>query len=446
MQGTVWGSLLCTSTMDSLGKRAYEMPDHLYKYHGVPIPPLGMVDDIISVTNVENTERINRKINTLIEHKKLKLPQSKCFRIHIGKNHTKCPELKVHEDQMKMSNKEKYLGDIIDESGKIQATIDSRKTKGQGIVAEILAIINEVPLGRHRMEVALKLREAMLINGMLFNSEAWHGVTSAQVADLEKVDQALLRALLNAHKGTPTEFLYLETGCVPIRWILAQRRINYLMHINSRKEEELVKKVLEAQKSNPVAGDFVKLVKEDLKNLSIKHNDLIEIETTKKELRTLVRDVAFGKLAESSRRSTKMEHIRYTKLETQPYLSSISLDQDEQNMLTALRSRCVRGIRQNFKNMFKQCLHCPLKCNSEQPHEDTQEHVLTCSKLRGSAMDHVYVYSESMEQIEVAKQFTRLMRERIALLEEGDLPSTCCLPGASILDPSTTYGAPTTVL
>ena len=53
---------------------------------------------------------------------------------------------------------------------------------------------------------------------------------------------------MNAHKGTPTEFLYLETGCVPIRWILAQRRINYLMHINSRKEEELVKKVLKPKK------------------------------------------------------------------------------------------------------------------------------------------------------------------------------------------------------
>ena len=35
MQGTVWGSLMCTSTMDNLGKQAYSQPDILYKYKGV---------------------------------------------------------------------------------------------------------------------------------------------------------------------------------------------------------------------------------------------------------------------------------------------------------------------------------------------------------------------------------------------------------------------------
>ena len=52
MQGTVWGSLFCTSTIDKLGKQVYQMPEMCYNYKGVQIPPLGMVDDIISVTNV----------------------------------------------------------------------------------------------------------------------------------------------------------------------------------------------------------------------------------------------------------------------------------------------------------------------------------------------------------------------------------------------------------
>ena len=46
MQGTVCGSLLCTSTIDKLEKQCCEKPENLYKYKGVPIPPLGMVDDI----------------------------------------------------------------------------------------------------------------------------------------------------------------------------------------------------------------------------------------------------------------------------------------------------------------------------------------------------------------------------------------------------------------
>ena len=59
MQGTVWGSLFCTCTIDKLGKHAYEHPELLYMYKGVTIPPLGMVDDILTVSNVENTETTN---------------------------------------------------------------------------------------------------------------------------------------------------------------------------------------------------------------------------------------------------------------------------------------------------------------------------------------------------------------------------------------------------
>ena len=53
MQGTVWGSLLCTSSIDMLGKSSYSTPQTLYQYKGVPIPPLGMGDDIICLTNAE---------------------------------------------------------------------------------------------------------------------------------------------------------------------------------------------------------------------------------------------------------------------------------------------------------------------------------------------------------------------------------------------------------
>ena len=91
-----------------------------------------MVDDIITVTNVEQTQTMNRLVNSFIEHKNLKLSKDKCYRIHIGKGHQTCPKLKVHESEMKEAEKEKYLGDIIDQNGKIQATIDKRLTKGEG--------------------------------------------------------------------------------------------------------------------------------------------------------------------------------------------------------------------------------------------------------------------------------------------------------------------------
>ena len=49
---------------------------------------------------------------------------------------------------MESSTQEKYLGDVIDKSGKSKIDIEKRKSKGYGIISDILAIINEIPLRR----------------------------------------------------------------------------------------------------------------------------------------------------------------------------------------------------------------------------------------------------------------------------------------------------------
>ena len=432
MQGTVWGSLMCTTSMDKLGKLAYQDPSSLYKYKGVPVPPLGMVDDIINVSTVENTEKMNTLINTFVESKKLKLSESKCFRLHIGKDHENCPTLKVHEHEMKDSEREKYLGDIVDSNGKVQATIENRTKRGQGIITEIMSIVNDIPFGEHQTEVALRLREAMLINGMLFNSESWHGVTKANIAALEVVDQSLLRAILNAHRGTTNEFLYLETGTLPIRWIIAQRRINFLKHIMSRSENELLKKVFNAQKENPTKGDFVKLVDDDLKMIGLKYEDVESMSKLKlkSELRKRAQDGAFVELYQNLQKSTKVMHIKYIKLELQEYLKS-KMTKEERNTITAVRSKCLRDIKANFSSMYKVCKHCPLQCDEVSPKLDSQEHILLCSALGGSTADLDFMHAGVVNQRFLGREISRIMWKRAQLLEASTTSSNCCrLPGA----------------
>ena len=41
---------------------------------------------------------------------------------------------------------------------------------------------------------------------------------------------------------------------------MAQRRLNYMKHIQSRDDSELIKRVFLAQKETPTKGDFVKLI------------------------------------------------------------------------------------------------------------------------------------------------------------------------------------------
>ena len=107
----------------------------------------------------------------------------------------------------------------------------------------------------------------MFVNGVLFNSEVWQEATATEVASLEKVDNKLLRSICKAHSKTPVEFLYLETGCIPLRFLMQSRRLMYLHHILRRDDKELIKRVYNAQKENITKGDFAEQVKRDMEDM-----------------------------------------------------------------------------------------------------------------------------------------------------------------------------------
>ena len=70
---------------------------------------------------------------------------------------------------------------------------------------------------------------------------------------------------MNAHAKVPKEALFLEIGEIPIKFIWASRRLMFLQTILKRDIDEITRRVYEAQKDDPVKGDFVELVKEDAK-------------------------------------------------------------------------------------------------------------------------------------------------------------------------------------
>ena len=275
MQGTVWGSLFCTILMDKLAKLIYSKSELQYFYKGVVgTPTLGMVDDILGITKCNNSSKpLNVVINTFVNLNKMKLNENKCHSIHIGKvsNGHRCPELTVDGKNMKPVNSEKYLGEIIASGTRgNDVNIEKRKSKGIGIVSEILALIDEIPLGKYKTQMGLLLREAWFMNGILYNSEVWHSVTKSQIECLEKIDQTLLRGILGGLCAKcPIEFLHLETGTTPIRYIIATRRMIYLKTILNRKPTELIRKIYETQIKNPNPGDYCELVNTDLKNIGV---------------------------------------------------------------------------------------------------------------------------------------------------------------------------------
>ena len=232
MQGGVWGPLQCSVQVDQIGKECLENGKYLYKYKEcVDIPPLAMIDDIIAVSKsgIDSVVQ-NSYINTKILANKLEFGPTKCHKMHVtnGKNSCECLELKVHGKEMKLTENEKYLGDKLSSDGKNELNIEDRCNKGLGIKTQALGLLKEISLGNNYFEIGLMLRDSNLINGMLFNSEAWYNLTKSQVEKLEKIDELYLRSLLEAHSKTPLEALYIETGKILIRFILQKKKIDVL--------------------------------------------------------------------------------------------------------------------------------------------------------------------------------------------------------------------------
>ena len=221
----------------------------------------------------------------------------------------------------------------------------------------------------------------MLVNGTLFNSEAWHGVSKNDLIILEKVDEALLRGLLQSHSKIPLEALYLETSSIPLRFIVGSRRLMYLHNILQKSPDEMVRKVFEAQKIDTSPGDFCELVSEDKETIGLNMSDqeiaCINKEKCKNIVDCKTRLAAFQYLKMIKEGHSKMNGITYHKFEKATYLNSPIFNSESVKLLLALRTRTVEGIRNDLRGMHTS-IECPLSCGED----DTLKNLLECSVLR----------------------------------------------------------------
>ena len=97
---------------------------------------------------------------------------------------------------------------------------------------------------------------------------------------------------------------------------------------------------------------------------------------------------------------TKVKDIKYEELKTQQYLKSPLFSNSETSLLYALRSRTADIFKANFRNMFANVVHCPLDCQEEgeAKEDDTQKHLLLCSKLKCEIQTHDLASGEVLQE------------------------------------------------
>ena len=175
------------------------------------------------------------------------------------------------------------------------------------------------------------------------------GILKKDIEVFIKLDQYLMRQIVGSHSKVPIELLYLETSSIPLEFILASRRLNYLHNVLTKNENELVKSVFFAQQINPNKGDWCLLVEKDMKLVNIKMTEseimLMSKTKFKNHVKKCVAAAAFESLKCIQSEHEKVKHIEYKSSRIQPYLISASFSYEESCMLFNMRANTVNGFK-----------------------------------------------------------------------------------------------------
>ena len=443
MQGTNPAPLKCSVQVDTLGKDCLSNGEGLFLYKECTnIPALTFVDDTLAFTTCgTESVKLNAKIQSKFDSKRLELGFDKCYKMHVGtKNKDGCPILKVKGQDMKTTNQETYLGDVLNTSGKIHNNIQSRCDKGQGIINQTVSMLEEISFGYYFFEIAIMFRNSMFLNGILCSSEVLYGVTKEHVEMLEKTDRMFMRRVFNCPVSTPIESYYLETSTIPIKFILIGRRLMYLWTILQKDDNELVKKVFDTQKKFPVKNDWVLQVQEDLLLCKIDLSDE-EIRNMKKEKFKKIVKESISKLSEEYLTKLVEEHSKSENLSAtegmQNYLSNENTTVKQKKLLFLLRSRMFQ-VKMNFKQSYSDLL-CSL-CGKE---EESQQHLLQCEEIvndeevrQMKKISYEDIFSSPNKQTEAVKVWSKIEEVRNKKLKAKEKQER-----SSQEDPMCTLGA-----
>ena len=400
LQADTFRSILASVQVDSIGKECMAA-GHGYKYKNkLPVGFLGLVDDIIGVTEAGlSAHKLNAFINVKTAEKTLQFGSKKCKSMLIGKSteHIINSELmvdswKIEYDSsddiietyngqvpIEQTHEQKYLGFVLSSTGDNMANIRQVEKKSIGIVRKIIKRLNALNLNKYYFECALILMNSMLKPSILYACEMYYNLKEFEIRHIEKIEEGYLRKVMNTSRGCPISQLYLEFGHQPARFEIQKMRLLYFKYILEESEDSLLRKFLKLQLDEPTRGDWASRCLIDLKELRISE-PLTEI---KKMTKTKFTNILKTSLAENAlqylreKQKSKGKEIEYSRIEMAEYLDpgNENLTIVDKQKLFSIRNRMVE-IESNFpkKEGKAKCV-----CGKE----EEMKHLYICETLNG---------------------------------------------------------------
>ena len=392
-QGTVMGPQLCKVSTAEYGS---DTPG--YQLGSVNIKPPIYVDDILNILgNIADMKDAHQKAVLFSLRKRMNFGVLKCILMIInGKKFDVSPVLEIDGHVMAQEDKAKYVGDIFNSQGTNSDLIDDRISKGKGKMISLLALCEESELGRYTVVTMILLYTAMFVSMLIFNCQAWSHITKANFVSLQRLQLKFLKLILWLPMSTPNAFIFLEYGILPIEHEIQKRRMIFLHHILSLKDDDPVKQVYQQGlklSHEPNWANSMKITRARY-GISLSDEEVsgMSVMSWKNVVSEQVMRVSFHELQQESKNLSKISELEYLQFSCQNYL--LTMDTYSVRKIARLRSRTF-VCKTNHKSSYGTDLSCRAGCSEL----ETQDHLINCAVIQGDVgrMDCEFLKKEDLE-------------------------------------------------
>ena len=109
----------------------------------------------------------------------------------------------------------------------------------------------------------------ILRGSILYAGECYYNLTENNLRRIEKIEEKYMRKIFKTGKSCSIAQMYLEYGQWPARFELQKMRLLFLKQILQQAEESQIYQFFKLQQNNPIKGDWVSTVLNDLSQLEI---------------------------------------------------------------------------------------------------------------------------------------------------------------------------------
>ena len=267
------------------------------------------------------------------------------------------------------SEKEKYLGDIIHEKGckdSISQTIKERLGKATGIGNDIIQTCDSPWInGLGNSSIVLKEFEARVIPLLLNNCETWIGITDKQVEELQKFQEKFLISAFRLADTTTKALINWDTGMKPMRWRIAEKKLQFLRKLMEKEYSCLAKQVIYQEVIHGIKG-----LASECKALSkvIGLPNLVFSTVTKLEIKSSINQQVEKELRKAMEEKVKVKDRLSENEDDKTYMNRIPLPLAR--VWLRYRARAIAGVKGNFQKSWTDmsCRYCDLGATEDQEH------------------------------------------------------------------------------